>query len=339
VTGAPTALSSSPCDSGDRVGVASDPAGNFVYSTLNIIDTATTPPSLINSDATAYTINSSTGSLATIAGSPFVGGGDNCVDITVDLSGKFVYMANYGGSISAFTINSVTGGLAAVPGSPFPTAPPIPPNNNSGVNSVTVDPTGKFVYAALNGSNAISAYTINSSTGALTPVTGSPFPAGSVPYMVRVDPSGRFAYATNLHSDNISAYSINSSTGALTPIAGSPFSFPTLNGAPNGLAVDSSGRFLYATDSNLNYVVAFSIDNSTGALTPVSGSPFASGAGPWGAFVHPSGKFLYVTNNGEGTISAYAIDSTSGSLTPISGSPFVASGNGTDGVYAIAFSN
>jgi 6-phosphogluconolactonase len=157
--------------------------------------------------------------------------------------------------------------------------------------------------------------------------------------MVRVDPSGRYAYATNLNSDNISAYSINSSTGALTPIAGSPFTFPTLVGQSTGLAVDPSGRFVYATDSNSNYVVAFSIDNSTGALTPISGSPFASGAGPWGAFFHPSGKVLYVTNNGEGTISAYAVDSTSGSLTPISGSPFVVSGNGTNGVYAIAFSN
>jgi len=158
---------------------------------------------------------------------------------------------------------------------------------------------GKFVYVALNGSDAISAFTINSSTGALTTIVGSPFPAGSVPYMVRVDPSGRFAYATAYDSDDISAYSINSRTGALTPIAGSPFWFPTLNGAPSGLAVDSSGRFLYATDSNSNYIVAFSIDNSTGALTPMSGSPFASGVGPWGAFVHPSGKFLYVTNNGE----------------------------------------
>jgi len=345
VTGALTALAGSPCSSGDEVGVASDPLGQFVYSTLNIVDTATSPATLINSDAAAYTINSSTGTLATIAGSPYVGGGDNCVDITVDPSGKFVYMANYAGvnnsgaSISAFTINSVTGSLTAVPGSPFSTAPAIPPNNNSGANSVTVDPTGKFVYVALNGSNAISAFTINSSTGALTTVVGSPFPAGSVPYMVRVDPSGRFAYATNYDSDDISAYSINSSTGALTPIAGSPFRFPTLNGAPSGLAIDLSGRFLYATDSNNNYVVAFSIDNSTGALTPISGSPFASGAGPWGAFVHPSGKFLYVTNNGEGTVSGYAIDSASGSLTPISGSPFVVSGTGTEGVYAIAFSN
>jgi 6-phosphogluconolactonase len=91
------------------------------------------------------------------------------------------------------------------------------------------------------------------------------------------------------------------------------------------------------TNLNSNNISAFSIKNSSGVLTPISGAPVASGVGPWGASVHPSGKFLYVSNDGEGTISAYAIDSTSGFLTPISGSPFVASGG--SGIYAIAFSN
>jgi 6-phosphogluconolactonase (cycloisomerase 2 family) len=337
VTGVFTALAGSPCDSGDRVGVASDLSGKFVYATLNV-DTPLPPPiGVVSSYVTAYAINSSTGSLAAIAGSQLKSGGMNVVDITVDPTGQFVYEANYGGGISAFTINSVTGGLTAVPGSPFPTPPPIPGNNNSGVNSVTVDPTGKFLYAALNGSNAIAAYSINSSTGALTTVVGSPFAAGSVPMTVRVDPSGRYAYAVNQHSDDISAYLVNSNSGALTPIAGSPFS--SGGGSPTGLAVDPSGRFLYVTNSGPNNVSAFSIENNTGILTPLAGAPFASGAGPWGAFVHPSGQFLYVTNNGAGTISGYTIDSTSGALTPISGSPFVASGSGSNGTYVIAFSN
>jgi 6-phosphogluconolactonase len=34
--------------------------------------------------------------------------------------------------------------------------------------SITVDPTGKFVYVANYGSNNVSAYTINPATGALT---------------------------------------------------------------------------------------------------------------------------------------------------------------------------
>src|SRR5262249_61281649 len=109
-----------------------------------------------------------TGRLHVIAESTLNGGGGNPLDITVDPSGQFVSIANYGGCVSAFTSNSGTGGLTAVPGSPFPTAP--------GANSVTVDLTGKFLYTANNGGNDISAYVINSSTGALTTVVGSPFP-------------------------------------------------------------------------------------------------------------------------------------------------------------------
>ena len=43
---------------------------------------------------------------------------------------------------------------------------------------IAVDPTGKFLYVVNGGSSTVSAYTINASTGALTPVSGSPFDTG-----------------------------------------------------------------------------------------------------------------------------------------------------------------
>ena len=48
-------------------------------------------------------------------------------------------------------------------------------------SAVAVDPTGKFAYVGNDGSNNISAYAIDANTGALTPVTGSPFSAGLNP--------------------------------------------------------------------------------------------------------------------------------------------------------------
>ena len=160
-------------------------------------------------------------------------------------------MANYGGSISAFAIDSVTGALTVVPGSPFPTAPALISGQVPGANSVTVDPARKFLYAAINQGNDISGYSINASTGALTPISGSPFSSGSVPMTVRVDPTGRYAYATNAYSNDISAYSIDSGTGALTPIAGSPFS--SGGSFPSGLAIDPSGAFLFCNQLELEY--------------------------------------------------------------------------------------
>jgi 6-phosphogluconolactonase (cycloisomerase 2 family) len=99
---------------------------------------------------------------------------------------------------------------------------------------VTVDPAGKFAYVANGGSNNVSAYTINAATGALTPVAGSPFTAGSVPIEVAVDPTGKFAYVSNDGSDNVTAYAINAATGALAPVVGSPFAAGSV---PYGIAV------------------------------------------------------------------------------------------------------
>jgi DNA-binding beta-propeller fold protein YncE len=81
----------------------------------------------------------------------------------------------------------------------------------------------QFAYVASNGTDSVSGFLIDRGTGALTPVAGSPFPAGSFPVSVAVDPSGKFAYAANETSGNVSGYSIEPSTGALTAIAGSPF--------------------------------------------------------------------------------------------------------------------
>jgi len=41
--------------------------------------------------------------------------------------------------------------------------------------ALVIDPLGPFLYAS--GASTISAYTVNTQTGALTPIAGSPFPA------------------------------------------------------------------------------------------------------------------------------------------------------------------
>jgi len=82
---------------------------------------------------------------------------------------------------------------------------------------------GKFVYVANSQGGSVSAYAISTS-GALSAVTGSPFPAGSGPGSITIDHSGRYAYVTNVAGSDITAYSINSLDGALTkiPCSGGP---------------------------------------------------------------------------------------------------------------------
>jgi 6-phosphogluconolactonase (cycloisomerase 2 family) len=280
-----------------------------------------------SNNVSMYTINATTGALASTG---TVTAGTQPVSAVVDPSGKFAYVANLCGSVScsgggdvlAYTIDGSTGVLSPVPGSPFAAG--------NSPRSVAVDPSGKFAYVANSGSGDVSAYTISSTTGALTPVVGSPFTAGTTPFSVTVDPSGRFAYVANLGSGNVtgdvSAYTIDSITGALSPVAGSPFLAGTF---PDSVTVDSSGRFAYVVNecgnvfcSLIGSVSAYAIDSTTGALSPVPGSPFTTGMSPRSVTVDPSGKFAYVANGSSSDVSAYTIDSTTGTLSPVTGSPF-----------------
>jgi 6-phosphogluconolactonase len=176
----------------------------------------------------------------------------------------------------------------------------------------------EFAYVANFGSNNVSGYTIDPSTGALTPI-GSPFAAGSFPHSVAVDPSGKFAYVVNEGDHNVSGYTINPSTGALTSIG----SAVAAGGDPRSMAVDPTGKFAYVADFRGN-VLGYTIDPSTGVLTQVASSPFTAGQGPNSVAVDPSGKFAYVVNEDDNTVSGYTINPTTGALTAIAGPPFAA---------------
>jgi 6-phosphogluconolactonase len=71
----------------------------------------------------------------------------------------------------------------------------------------------------------LSTFAIDSTTGALTEISGSPLAVGPSPGLqcVIFDPTGKFLYVSNSITSKVYAFSVNSSTGALTGITGSPF--------------------------------------------------------------------------------------------------------------------
>ncbi len=284
--------------------VAVNPSGKFVYVANDGAIEVTSGSIFV------YAPDATTGALT------LTGNGVSCINsttcitpfsIAVDPSGKFAYVANEGGraptSVSEFTIDATTGVftfIGTVPAADRAVA-------------VSVDPTGNFVYAAntsdTTGSpGSVSAYTIDSSTGALTS-TGT-IPAGTAPTSVAVDPTGKFVYVTSSGSNDVSIYTIDASTGALT--SAGQISAGT---SPSFVAVDPTGRFAYVTNSGSNDVSMYTIDTTTGALTSV-GSVMADSA-PSSIAIHPSGDFAYVTNFGSNTVSIYSINTTTGALTLI----------------------
>ena len=102
-----------------------------------------------------------------------------------------------------------------------------------------------------------------------------------------IAPSGRFAFVPNGFeccgfSWNVSAYTIDSTRGSLTRVQGSPF--VDRGSLPYSGAVDSKSRFAYITNLRSNNVSAYTIA-AGGALRKVKGSPFKTGALPFGISV------------------------------------------------------
>src|SRR5581483_3867145 len=111
-----------------------------------------------------------------------------------------------------------------------------------------------------------------------------------------------FLYLTAL--DDISGFTLATSGG--------PTSFQSLSG-PNqsiGMVADSSAKFLFVSDFENATVEAFTINQSSGVLVPVSGSPSPAGSAPdtGGIAVDPSTRFLYATLLNSDAVAGFSIN-------------------------------
>ena len=236
----------------------------------------------------------------------------------VDPSNRFVYTANSNShDISAFALDATTGALTPIAGSPFA--------EGGDPEWLVVEATGQFLYVADPLFEKVKGYRINATTGALTALAPTTMTGNNVNGMATT-PSGKFLYAaTALEGSGpgvsrIYGFAIDATTGALTAVAGSPWLVGS-NKLTMGLAVDPTGRFLYAANTTSNDIVGYSIDGNTGTLTPLASSPFAGGSGPERLAIAPTGTLLYATNGNSNTISGYALNTNTGALTPLPGSP------------------
>ncbi|HKV91720.1 MAG TPA: beta-propeller fold lactonase family protein [Candidatus Angelobacter sp.] len=272
----------------------------------------------------AFSVNTGTGALAAVPGSPFATGA-RPTGIAVDAMGRFVFVANQAGSsISVFSIGA-NGLLSPVPGSPFVAGNPF---------GLAVNPAGTLLFAnnfpdsMVSDLNTVSAFQIGAN-GALNPVPGSPFATANAAGFasaigLTVDPAGKFLFVADHMAQTVVPFSITS-TGALTSVAALPAPAPSCSVSchnnPLRLTVHPNDRFVYATNVQAGTVTAFSMAN--GVLSPIG--DVATGTHPFGVALDPSGQFLFAVNKVDNSISAYTVNSSTGMVTPISGSPF--SGN------------
>lgn len=206
---------------GDSFALAMDPAGPYLYAANY----------LSQSSVSAYAL-SNTGALNLIGDYPATGSYPRSV--VVDLSGKYVYLANTdrtgdqcgpgapaGTTINAYAIGA-GGALTAIGTIKTDLAP-------QSLAVATASGGGEFLYSANYCSDDIAVYQIGAN-GGLTLAGTTQEPAQSGPHALAVTRDG-FLYAVNYLSNTLNAYQIGSN-GLLSPLG----VYPT-SGNPSAVAV------------------------------------------------------------------------------------------------------
>src|SRR3989442_42376 len=310
-TGALTATSGSPySETLDGSALAVDPLGRFLY-VLN--------PNA--NDVSVYAIDQTTGALSNVPNSPFTADDATTPQVlAAEANGKFLYVGNHQGSQSGFTtvgvidiysIDPNTGALTTA--TPTPTPGPFNPV------SMVVDAKGRFlyVYQGPNGATgdaggAIEASQIDPITGLLTPSLSS-CTGGGFGLALAIDPKLRFLFAGRGDQQGyIDACTISPVDGSLQLIRTARF--PDQNVFPDAMAIDSSGQFLYVVTSQRT-MRAYSIDQSTGALTELPNSALPGILLGFSIVADPQGPFLYALG-GNGIV-GFQMDPMTGALTQI----------------------
>jgi cell wall-associated NlpC family hydrolase len=233
--------------------------------------------------------------------------------------------SNPDGSLNG-SLDELTAQRLGLPlGSPFPTGGTGLGGGSGTTNHIAI--AGTFLYASNSGSNNISAFSIDTTTGALIgPVQNPPIASGisggtfcqpqTIGIALAATPDSRFLYAASLGCNNVSVFRIESN-GALTGMGGQ-----SLPGGTAYLKVSPDRRFLAATTGTS--ITLFSI-GTEGALG--QGQPSSIGGVVIALDFNCASDLLFAPLFQGGTVAVLKVASD-GALSHITGSPFPFNNNG-----------
>jgi 6-phosphogluconolactonase len=190
-----------------------------------------------------FQINASTGALTSVT-APATYSATSGVwqpsEVKVSPDGTLIFAALGTAGDVVFTFNTATGVGAS--SQTLATG-----NTTTGDYGLAVSSKTTYLFIARSGTNGgVAVYSIGSG-GLLTPVTGTPFAAGSGTFSVVLDATGTYAYAANRTDGTISGYTIaaGATTAALslTPLNGSPYASGS---GVQSIGIDKTGKYLLA---------------------------------------------------------------------------------------------
>ena len=291
--------------------VAIDPSGKFLYAVNEAGK---------DSSVRSFAVDGQSGKL-TLLTQLYALGEDPCY-ISIDKKGWYVLIANYtSGNIAVFPLQAggfIDEHLALVQDSGS-LGPNKERQKGPHAHWIEASPDDRFVLVADLGLDEVLIYKFDSANGRLT--TNQPAFAklkpGSGPRHIAWHPNGRFIFVVSELSSTVTALRYDAKRGSLKEV-GSVSTLPPNFSARNDVAevaVHPNGKFLYVSNRGNDSIAIFSIDGSTGALTPTWGVP-TGGKEPRHFAIDPLGHFLLAENQNSNSIVVFRIDQKTGSLTP-----------------------
>ncbi len=310
-----------------------NPAFLAVHPNQKFLYVATEDPLSLGPDfdhesyLSAFAIDPATGKLRLLNTLP-TGGTSTCY-ISIDRTGHYVLMANFGSSSVTVLRIKDDGSLGEETAFVKHIGKGKDPSFQSKAHphSIDVSPDNRFAVVSDLGLDKLFIYRFDAATGMLSPdnppfVTAEP---GSGPRHFVFDSAGRFGYSLKEMSGVVTVLAWDPANGTLTPVQDANTLAPDFVGSNDSaeIAIHPNGKFLYESNrrfrgANLfgpDTIGVFSIDPVKGTLSEVEQVP-PGGSMPRNFAIDPTGSYLFSANELSGNVLVFRVDSNTGRLTP-----------------------
>lgn len=287
----------------------------FLYA-INEIDTYGADKS---GSLTAYAVDTSSGALRKL--NTVDSGGPIPSFASIDPSGKFLLVANYGGGSYSVTQIKANGSLGEMTDLVKPQGPmsvyqaadrPVGmfgskvPHGSRG-HMILPDPSGRYVVGADAGRDQIFVWKLDTSTGKLNQVSVTKSVPGSGTRHFAFSPDGKTLYMLHEQNSRIQVYGF--ADGKLTARGASVSTLPDGfqgSNTTSELLIDKAGKHLYAANRAHDTIATFTIAPD-GSIKRIADT-HTQGTIPRSLTIDPTGKFLYSMNQHADNIATFRLD-------------------------------
>jgi len=293
--------------------LAIHPQRRYLYAVNEMGEFAGRP----SGGVSAFAIDPDAGSLSLLNQQPSEGNGP--CHLSVDATGKYVLVANYGGGSVAILPVQDDGSLGEATDFVQHQGSSVNPRRQEGphAHSITLDPTNRYAFAADLGLDRILTYKVDLEQGKLPPnePPWTEVAPGAGPRHFAFHPGGKYAYLITELANTFVAYTYDESAGTLQEtqtVSTLPDDFDGTSHCAD-VHVSPDGKFLYGSNRGHDSIAIGAIDASTGRLTLVDYVP-TGGKNPRNFGIDPTGAFLLAANQDTDNIVVFRIDPDTGKL-------------------------